>query len=141
MKQIKVLLIAACTVFFFIATAAHVWACGVGIEPPDGAVAVEPGFWGVVVINCGEAPIEGSMRLKRIVDCIVETKAFDGPILGMACPASREVLLGLWVDVDLSGWVPLDAYAGAWVTNVKNFKIEGDLVSFDVQLKAYKPGP
>jgi hypothetical protein len=117
---------------------------GAGIEPPPaGAVFSGPEIWGVVVIFCGPGVGDdiATVRFKRVVDCNVETEAefITGGSLG--CPASADEVLNqslpAYPETEVFGQTGKTPY----VTLVKNFRVEGQVVSFDAQFKFWAPGP
>jgi hypothetical protein len=117
---------------------------GAGIEPPPaGAVFSGPEIWGVVVIYCGPGVGDDivTVRFKRVVDCEVETEAeyIAGGALG--CPATADDALGQslppYPQTEIFGQTGKTPYT----TLIKNFRVEGEVVSFDAQFKFWAPGP
>ena len=136
MNHKKILLMAGLIAMFaLLVPAGQVLAGG---DPPIsadlGAGSIQgPELWGVIVMDCsttGSAPV--TLRVKRIVDCNVETAAtvgffFNCPNVASDIPANA-LLTGISL-FDISG-TPV-------ITKVKNFNRQGDACSFDVQIKFY----
>ncbi len=101
------------------------WSGGEGSAPPN----VEgPEVWGVIVMDCtNPSAIHGTFRVKAIDNCNVQTEAFAGT--WPTCPESATDPLG----VDLAG--PIAGIANPVITRVKNFHVQGDIVSFDAQIR------
>lgn len=109
---------------------------------PAGAVIVGPEYWGVVVINCNKNVV--TLRVKRVVDCKVETQALIEDYQSFAIcdnEITEEIILNQWGHGKIFGeaGVPI-------VTKVKNFKKQtftdpspaeyaGDLYSADVLIR------
>jgi len=111
------------------------WA-GAGIEPGNGGAytVTGPEIWGVVVIDCNANPIQGSIRVKRVVDCNTETEAKAGDWVG--CPANIGEVEGVSLPVNQSFF----GIAGtAFVNTAKNFSVNGGVVSFDAKFKFWLP--
>ena len=134
MRLNKMLLIVALTaVFILAAKAGPVWA-GAEDPPPTGTIG-GPELWGVVVIDCSEENV-ATLRVKRIVDCNVETQAVVQTWTS-GCPADASIPL-YW---QLSGVTLFGLPGTPIITKVKNFKMEsgGAIYSFDAQIKFWQP--
>lgn len=104
------------------------WAGAEG-QPPAGGIS-GPDIWGVVVIDCNAGT--GSLRVKTIDNCEVETDAFIGT--WQVCPtAASNVVWFQLSGIDLTG---MGISGTPIVTKVKNFVVKGDLVSFDAQIRS-----
>jgi len=119
--------------FVLIMTAGQVWA---GAEDPRTTGTIEgPELWGVAVIDCSIKNV-ATLRVKRIVDCNVETQAVVQDWTS-GCPTDASTPL-YW---QLTG-VSLFGLTGTpIITKVKNFKMEsgGVIYSFDAQIKFWQP--
>jgi hypothetical protein len=109
---------------------------GGGFEPPPpGATILGPEIWGVIVIYCGGNDL-ATVRVKRVVDCNVETDALVEPNWALGCPANASVLEG-------QSLLPGTTFFGltdrtAFINKVKNFNNQGTVVSCDVQFKFWQ---
>ena len=115
-----------------------VWAGG-NEDPPATGTIVGPELWGVMVIDCGQNVL--TLRVKRIVDCNVETQALDDVNYLLGCPDDATTPLWRQLGVTLFDINPNPAVMDPIITKVKNFKKEPglDLYSFDVQIKFWTP--
>jgi len=110
-----------------------------GIEPaPDPAnyKIVGPSMWAVGVIKgCGTGAIIGTLRVKKIEGCDVDTD--PQAITDITCPLSgSNILFYRLPPGSVFGRCP--SYEPI-ITKVKNFKNEGDIVSFDAQIQFVVP--
>jgi hypothetical protein len=107
---------------------------GAGIEPPPpGAVITGPEIWGVVVMNCGGS-ILATVRVKRVVDCNTETEAKVDPAWPASdCPATAAAVEGQSLAPVGTSFFGIPGTA--FINKVKNFKIDGNVRSFDAQFK------
>ena len=114
---------------------------GAGPEPPpEGAVFTGPEVWGVVVMQCGPDPLGDdylAIRVKRIVDCNVETQGLMELAWSLGCPPDAAGTVGHTLPEGTTFW---DIVGTPYITKVKNFKKEtalngDDIVSFDAQFK------
>ena len=133
-------------VSFFIFQSGNVMAGGgpEGGAPATGTI-VGPELWATVILSCDQNSVVA--RVKRIVDCNVETQALVLSVTGV-CTAQEEGPLTenylLYYVLGESG--DLFGIEGKPIcTKVKNFKREiqaapggGDLYSFDAQIKFWK---
>jgi hypothetical protein len=108
-------------------------------DPPTTGTIIGPELWGVMIIDCGQNIL--MLRVKRIVDCNVETQAFDDTNYQLGCPADATTPLWRMLGVTLFDINPNPAVMDPIITKVKNFKKEPgqDLYSFDVQIKFWTP--
>ena len=124
---------------------APVWAGyegGPTSEPSDWSKVVGPELWGVVVMRCG-VPNLGTMRVKRINDCNVETDTLVDTTTTHQCvnDQSTYIYVRFPKNTFFPGAPGVPAQPGEWiVTKVKNFSYEdvdasNQIVSFDVQIK------
>ncbi len=83
---------------------------------------------------CGAGNDIAAVRFKRVVDCNVETQALVDPGWALECPTEDAGADGVVGHTLLEGTIVFGK-ATPYITKVKNFKIEGDIVSFDAQFK------
>ena len=109
-------------------------------NPPATGTIVGPELWGVMVIDCGDGNIL-SLRVKRIVDCNVQTQAFMDLTYGLGCPADETTPVYRKLGMTLFDINPDPGVMDPIITKVKNFKKEPgqDVYSFDVQIKFWQP--
>jgi hypothetical protein len=105
------------------------WAGSEGGLPPAGGIS-GPELWGTVVVDCGAQ--RATLRVKGVADCNVETAAFS--MVWLLCPATeKSPLYFVLTGVNLTS---MGITGTPVITKVKNFKVEGSLVSFDVQIRS-----
>jgi hypothetical protein len=107
---------------------------GGGVEPPpEGAIFEGPEIWGIVVMFCGPGVGDdtATVRFKRIVDSNVETEALVDLGWALECPPDEAGAAGH----TLPEGTTVFGKATPYITKVKNFKKEGNIVSFDAQFK------
>ena len=107
---------------------------GGGMEPPPpGAIFEGPEIWGVVVMYCGPGVGDdiATVRFKRVVDCNVETEALVDLGWALECPPDAAVAVGQTLPEGTIVFGKTTPY----ITKVKNFYKEGNIVSFDAQFK------
>lgn len=139
MKPQKCLYIALAAALALLVMVPPVFAGG-GIEPPPpGATITGPEIWGVVVMNCPSGgDIFATVRVKRVVDCNTETEAKADPAWpAVDCPAAVADVEGQSLKPDGTTFFGLPGTA--FINKVKNFKKQGDVVSFDAQFKFWTP--
>jgi len=130
-------LMAALALFGF---GSQAWAGGPENNAPGTGNIGGPELWGEIVYdsNAGVA----SLRVKRIVDCNVETQAVLSPNwnLGSITDAQAQ-LINLKLGVTLFNINQDPSNPEAIITKVKNFKEEGTtgLYSWDAQIKFWTP--
>jgi len=116
------------------------WAGGPENPPTTGTIG-GPELWGQMIIDCGTGIL--SLRVKRIVDCEVETQAFIDPTYDLGCPADETTPLYRKLGVTLFDINPNPAAMDPIITRVKNYKQEAapndGVFSFDVQIKFWTP--
>jgi len=116
--------------------AAPLWA-GANEDPPTDCTVQGPEVWGVWVIDCTKSL--ATLRVKRVVDCNVETQAFTvAPWTLGSCPTDPSEVLWRKLGITLFDINPNPATLDSIVTKVKNFKPDDNdvnLVSMDVQIK------
>ena len=116
------------------------WAGGPENPPTTGTIE-GPELWGEMIIDCGNGIL--SLRVKRIVDCNVQTQAFIDPTYALGCPADETTPLFRKLGVTLFDINPDPAVMDPIITKLKNFKQEAapndSIFSFDVQIKFWKP--
>ena len=119
--------------------ASNGWAGGTE-DPPSTGTIDPPELWGEMIIDCGAQNLV-TLRVKRIVDCNVQTQAFIAPLGVLGCPADETTPLWRKLGVTIFDINPDPAVLDPIITKVKNFKKEPgqDLYSFDVQIKFYNP--
>jgi hypothetical protein len=128
------MIIALAAVFFAISLGSQAYAGG-GIDPPaDCNNILGPEIWGVIVMDCTQNVY--TLRVKRIVDCNVQTFSSLDTESEYNCPATETdpintAFPGQSFFPDISGY-PI-------ITKAKNLKIDGNSVSFDAQFKFCNP--
>jgi len=118
----------------------QVWAGGPENPPTSGTIG-GPELWGEMIIDCGAGIL--SLRVKRIVDCDVETQAFMDTDFDQGCPDDETTPLYRKLGVTLFDINPNPAVMDPIITKVKNYKQEAapndQIFSFDVQIKFWTP--
>ena len=118
----------------------QVWAGGPENPPTSGTIA-GPELWGEMIIDCGSGIL--SLRVKRIVDCDVETQAFMDTSYDLGCPADETTPVYRKLGVTLFDINPDPTVMNPIITKVKNYKQEpapsDSIFSFDVQIKFWTP--
>jgi hypothetical protein len=121
-----------------------------GNPPPDGFTVSGPEYWGVVIIACANQEV--SLRVKRVVDCQVETDSlierYPLPICRVpdGQGGERDIIAGDLIDQWLGYDQVIFQEPGVpIVTKVKNFhkkvysggsgEYNGDIFSADVQIR------
>jgi hypothetical protein len=101
---------------------------------PNTVTFTGPELCGVCIMDCSLTNPVGMLRVKRIVDCNVETTALKAIFLN--CPTdSSELINKAFTGTD---WPHIFGITQTPVIrNIKNWKKEGDIVSFDFQLNFY----
>jgi hypothetical protein len=139
-------LVGLLALFSMLLTAAPVWSGfeGNAPEPTDWSKVVGPELWAVVVMSCGGPDQVGTMRVKRIYDCNVETDTlvdFD-TIDALGClDNERWYLYARFPKSTFFDQAPgIPAQNGNWIiTKIKNFSYKQvgliTTVSFDAQIK------
>ena len=107
-------------------------------NPPTTGTIVGPELWGQMIIDCGTGIL--SLRVKRIVDCDVQTQAFIDPTYALGCPADETTPLYRKLGVTLFDINPDPDAMDPIITRVKNYWQEvppnnPNVFSFDVQIK------
>lgn len=124
-----------------------------GNPAPDGPVIVGNEYWGVVILACTNQEV--SVRVKRVVDCVVETDSLIERYPLAICPTDSDIvpnaMVGQWFGYDGVFFgepgVPI-------ITKVKNFhkkvysdpgaggvpgsatgEYAGDIYSADIQIR------
>ena len=107
---------------------------GAGPEPPpEGAIFEGPEIWGVVVVYCAPSLTDdiATVRFKRVIDCEVETETLVDIAWSLGCPPDAAGAVGQ----SLPEGTTVFGKATPYITKVKNFYQEGNIVSFDAQFK------
>jgi hypothetical protein len=87
-----------------------------GNPPPANPTIVGPEYWGVIVFNCSNNT--GTLRVKRVVDCDVETQGVSMVFTSAVCDGVTESsLMYQWFDASIFGETGKPI-----ITKVKNFK-------------------
>lgn len=126
-KQTKLIMVVA--IMIFIASPASLV---FGVEPPpdNDEKIVGPTLWAVGVIDCTTATF-ATIRVKKVADCNVDTDPQS--LTGLqACPTSSEQIL--YQRLQTGSVFGMCNEGEPIVTKVKNFKVDGTLVSFDAQI-------
>ena len=130
----KCYLLAGLLAIFSILIPASQALAGAGPEPPpDGVIFEGPEIWGVVVMYCGPGVGDDivTVRFKRVVDCNVETEALVDSGWALDCPPDAAGAVGQTLP---EGTIVFGK-ATPYITKVKNFYKEGNIISFDAQFK------
>jgi len=114
------------------------WAGGPENPPTSGTIA-GPELWGEMIIDCGAGIL--SLRVKRIVDCDVQTQAFMDTSYDLGCPGDETTPVYRKLGVTLFDINPDPNVMNPIITKVKNYKQEATptIYSFDVQIKFWTP--
>ena len=102
-----------------------------GNPPPANPIIVGPEYWGVIVLNCTNNT--GTLRVKRVVDCEIETQGLVFQLQVNICPLNESDLMNQWFDAAIFGETDKPI-----ITKVKNFKLDEnatDVYSADVQIQ------
>lgn len=135
MRIKKVYLIAGLiTMVLFLISTGPLLAGG-GFEPPPGATILEPEIWGTVVFYCSGGTKLVTVRVKRVVNCNVETEALVDPLWVLDCPANAAALEGQSLT---TGTTFFGLPGTAFINKVKNFNDQGTTISCDAQFKFYQ---
>jgi len=153
MKLKKNFIVAGLLVIFMLLISVPQVMAGAGIEPPPaGAIIGETEIWGVVVMRCDPLADDiATIRIKRIVNCDVETQPLWDIDWPEGCPTDKSQVEGeslpstynnrFFDTPDDTPFIP----GTPFFNRVKNFTFEqeGDIeiVSFDAQFKFWTPGP
>jgi hypothetical protein len=138
MKARKILIVAVLfTICALLGSGSQIWAGGGGIEPPPpGATLHGPEIWGTVVLYCSGAQNFAVVRVKRVVDCNVQTQAVAEPNWSLGCSDDQTAPLGQSLPVGTKFF----ALPGTpYITKVKNWKKDGNAYSFDAQFNFWEP--
>ncbi|MCK4825913.1 hypothetical protein KA005_59745 [bacterium] len=129
MKLRKIVFVVGLMAIFTVLTSGSlIWAGGGPEPPPPGATIHGPEIWGVVVLDCTNQLV--IVRVKRVVDCVVETEAYVEE-WSFGCPDNAAAALGFG---PVEGSMTFFNLPGTpYVTKVKNFKTEAGLCYFDAQ--------
>ena len=136
MKTLKMFLGLAMLIIVLLAAAPQALAGG-GPEPPANAIIGPTEVWGEVVLFCGPPDIV-TVRVKRVVDCNVETQALVEPNWTFGCLDDPNAPLNWSLPAGVTFW---DIPGTPFVNKVKNWKkmvqTNGAVYSFDAQFKFY----
>ncbi len=114
----KKLIIGMMASVLFLIPAANVIA-GAGPEPPAGAVISDTKIWGVITMYCTPAVNDlVIVRVKRVVDCNVETEIYVDTLWEADCPALEDT--DAFDDWSLTGYTLFDIPGTPYITRVKN---------------------
>jgi hypothetical protein len=143
MKLRKTVLVVGLMVLFCLLTAApQVFAAG-GPEPPANAIIQNGELWGAVVVYCSPGTQDFAVvRVKRVVNCNVETQTLVDPAWSFGC--SDDPTAPVHWDLP-AGTTFFDITGTPFIAKVKNYhknvQTGGDVYSFDAQFKFWIPGP
>jgi hypothetical protein len=116
------------------------WAGGPENPPTTGTIG-GPEPWGEMIIDSANGIL--ALRVKRIVDCNVQTQAFIDPTYDLGAPANETTPLYRRLGVTLFDINPDPNAMNPIITKVKNYKQEpapnASIYSFDVQIKFWTP--
>lgn len=112
-------------------TAGQVGAGSEGKLPPGNESSISgPEIWGVVVLDCSRDM--GTLRVKRINNCDVETEAVM--MSWLTCPAvPTDPVHVMLTGINLTG---MGIVGTPIITKVKNFELKGNVASFDAQIRS-----
>ena len=125
--------------------AAHALAGGAE-DPPTTGTIEGPELWGEMVLDCSNFNVI-TIRVKRIVDCNVQTQAIVIP-WSLGCPADEneplyQKLSIVLFDINQYTDPPANTQVDKTpiITKVKNYKKEPgqDVYSWDAQIKFWVP--
>jgi hypothetical protein len=135
MNFTKTLMIVGLAAIFFAMSLGTQAYAGGGIDPPAGCNQIlGPEIWGVVVMDCEQQAF--ALRVKRIVDCNVETFSSVDTTSSYTCPTTEAGP----IHTAFAGQSFFTGIAGyPIITKVKNFQTNGTSVSFDAQFKFCNP--
>ena len=134
----KMLLIVGWVAVLAVITPVAQGMAGAGPEPVPGTATIgTTEIWGVTVISCYASPPNfGIVRVKRVVDCNIETQVLVEPNWTFGCPANEAAIENQSLP---AGTTFFGIPGTAFFSKVKNFKKEGDIVTFDAQFKFWTP--
>ena len=137
-----VLVVGLMAVFTMLTPGLLVWAGGPE-PPPADAIIQDTELWGVVGVYCGPGVNDlAVVRVKRIVNCNIETQALVDSNWTFGCPDNPDAPLNWSLP---AGTNFFDILGTPFISKVKNFKLdaqtEADVYSFDAQFKFWLPGP
>ena len=123
---------------------------GVGPEPPENAEILDIEIWGVVTLICkpncdpGTPSTYAMVRVKRVVDCVVQTETKVITAYPSCCPnpANPELEIKDWALTGIQ-FFDMAANITPYIDKIKNFyqltDANGDTVTtFDAKFKFYK---
>ena len=132
----KTLMIVGLAAIFFAMSLGSLAYAGGGLDPPGWCTSIQgPELWGVIIMDNVDGA--SALRVKRIVDCNVETFASVDP----AWPTDFPDDAGdpIYTAFQGQSFFP-DITGSAIITKVKNFQIDsGRFISFDAQFKFCAP--
>jgi len=132
----RTLMIVGLAAVFFAMTIGSQAYAGAGIDPPAWCTTIQgPELWGVIIMD--NVSGASALRVKRIVDCNVETFASVDDSWSAEFPDDAGDPIN-WAFQGVS-FFP-DIAGSAIITRVKNFHIdEGRYISFDAQFQFCAP--
>lgn len=104
------------------------------VPPNNQEIIIGPQMWAVGVVDCGGASV-ATLRVKKIEDCNVDTDPQTQSVTG--CPANEADILYQRLATGSVFSLPCEPI----ITKVKNFKTDGNLVSFDAQIQFLTTDP
>jgi hypothetical protein len=103
---------------FVIAPVSNVIA-GAGPEPPTGAIISDTKIWGVITMYCTPAVNDlVIVRVKRVVDCDVETEIYVDNAWTADCPVLGDT--DAFSEWSLNNYTFFDISGTPYITKVKN---------------------
>ena len=108
-------------------------------DPPTTGTIMGPELWGVLVYDCDLGGLV--LRVKRIVDCNVQTQALYDDTYNTGCAGDESSFLWRKLGVPLFDINPDPTVMDPIITSVKNYRKEPGrgLFSMDVQIKFWTP--
>ena len=135
MSYKKMLLIVGLAAIFLAMSLGSQAYAGGGIDPPAWCTTIQgPELWGVIIMD--NASGVSALRVKRIVDCNVQTFASVDPSWQADFPDDAGDPIH-WAFQGVSFFS--DIQGSAIITKVKNFQTDGTIISFDAQFKFCAP--
>jgi hypothetical protein len=114
---------------------------GGGPEPPTGATIQGPEIWGEVIVYCSPSvPDVATVRVKRVVDCNVESQSIIDPNWQYGCSDDPNSPLKWSLP---TGTKLFNLPGTPFINKVKNYtkNVQGDgaIYSFDAQFMFWLP--
>jgi len=114
---------------------------GVGPEPPTGATIQGPEIWGEVIVYCSPSvPDVATVRVKRVVDCNVESQSLIDPNWQFGCSDDPNSPLKWSLPAGTQFFnIPGTPFINKVKNYTKNIQGDGAIYSFDAQFMFWLP--